>query len=135
MTQIWERLFIGCIADAEGLSRENPYRIETVISLCEQCIENKAANVRYIHVPLEDNELVPVRQFNAVMDAIAVNIRSGNVLVHCAAGFSRSPVLTAAYMHRVGYKHFDAALGEIERLRPIIDPSKILVNSVKEYLR
>src|ERR1035437_2444394 len=98
MTQIWERLFVGCLADAERLARKNPDGITTVISLCERCVVDKAANLRYIHLPLEDNELVPVRQFNAVMDAIAVNIRTGNVLVHCAAGFSRSPALIAAYM-------------------------------------
>ena len=69
------------------------------------------------------------------MDAIAESFRIGNVLVHCAAGSSRSPALTAAYMHRVGYKHFDAALGEIERLRPSVDPSKILVRSIKEILQ
>jgi hypothetical protein len=38
-------------------------------------------------------------------------------------------------MHRVSYKHFDAALAEIEQLRPIINPSHILLKSVKENLR
>lgn len=134
MTQIWERLFVGCLADAERLSRRNPNRIATVISLCEQCVENKAANVRYIRLPVKDAEPVPMRQFEMVMKAIVESIRTGNVLVHCAVGFSRSPTLTAAYMHRVGYKHVDTAMEEIRQLRPSIEPSKILLNSVKENL-
>ena len=88
MTRIWERLWVGGLTDAERLSRKNPNRIATVISLCEQGVESKEADVRYVHLPIEDDEPVPVRQFNAVMDAIAVNIRGGNVLVHCAVGLS-----------------------------------------------
>ena len=76
-----------------------------------------------------------MRQFNAVMDAIVVNIRTGNVLVHCAVGFSRSPTLTAAYLHRTGHKNFDATIEEIRHLRPSIDPSIILLNSVKEHVQ
>ena len=134
MTPILENLFIGSLQDAERLSRGNPNRISTVITLCEQSVEHKAANVLYVHLPVEDDEPVPVRQFYAVMDAITKNIRTGNVLVHCAIGFSRSPALTAAYLHRVGYRNFDAAIAEIKMLRPSVAPSKILLSSVKEHL-
>src|SRR5665213_638691 len=126
MTRIWERLFVGNLQDAERLSRKNPNQIATVISLCEPCVEHKAEDVRYVHLPVEDAEPVPMRQFEMVMKAIAEGIRTGNVLVHCAVGFSRSPTLTAAYMHRVGYKHIDVAMEEIRQVRPSVDPSKIL---------
>jgi hypothetical protein len=66
MTRIWERLFVGSLADAERLSRKNPNRITTVISLCEQSVEDKAPHVCYVHLPIEDDEPLPVRQFNAV---------------------------------------------------------------------
>jgi protein-tyrosine phosphatase len=134
MTQIWERLFVGCLADAERLARKNPNGIAAVISLCEQCVEDKAANIRYVRLPIEDDEPVPVRQFNAVINALAVNISQGVVLLHCGLGISRAPTLAAAYMHRVGYKHIDAAMEEIRQVRPSVDPSKILVSSVKEHL-
>jgi protein-tyrosine phosphatase len=134
MTQIWERLFLGSLADAQRLSRRNSNRIATVISLSEQCVEKKAAGVRYIYLPIEDDEPGPLRQFDAVMDAIAVNIRKGNVLVHCALGLSRSPTLTAAYLHRVGYMNIDAAIEEIRQVRPTIDPSNILLESIRRHL-
>ena len=134
MTQIWERLFLGSLADAQRLWRRNSNRIATVISLSEQCVEKKAAGVRYIYLPIEDDEPGPLRQFDAVMDAIAVNIRKGNVLVHCALGLSRSPTLTAAYLHRVGYMNIDAAIEEIRQVRPTIDPSNILLESIRRHL-
>jgi protein-tyrosine phosphatase len=134
MTQIWERLFIGCLADAERLARKNPNGIAAVISLCEQCVEDKAANIRYVCLPIEDDEPVPVRQFNAVINALAVNISQGVVLLHCGLGISRAPTLAAAYLHRTGYKNFDAAIEEIRQFRPNIEPSQILMTSVKENL-
>jgi protein-tyrosine phosphatase len=134
ITQILERLFLEGLQDAERLSRNNPIQIATVISLSEQCVEHKAEDVRYIHLPMEDAEPVPMRQFEMVMKAIAEGIRTGKELVHCAVGFSRSPTLTAAYLHRVGYLNFNSAIEEIRQLRPTIDPSKILVSSVKEHL-
>jgi hypothetical protein len=75
MTQIWEHLFVGSLADAQRLLRKNSNRIATVISLCEQCVEGNATDIHYIHLPLEDYEPVPVRQFDAVMQAIAMSIR------------------------------------------------------------
>jgi protein-tyrosine phosphatase len=68
------------------------------------------------------------------MDALGENIRWGTVLLNCAAGLSRAPIITAAWMHVVGYKNIDAALLEIAKLRSITDPSPVLLTSVKEYL-
>ena len=135
MTQVWERLWIGSLRDAEELADANSNRLTTVISLCESFVSAKRRGVRYVHISIEDTEPVPVPKFDAIMSAIAQNIRRGTVLIHCAEGSSRAPILTAAYMHRVGYRHVDAALAEIKRLRPIANPSKTLFESVKEHLR
>jgi protein-tyrosine phosphatase len=96
ITQILERLSLGGLQDAERLSRGNPNRISTVITLCEQSVVHKAANVHYVHLAIEDEEPIPIRQFEAVMQAIAESIRTGKVLVHCAVGLSRSPTLAAS---------------------------------------
>jgi protein-tyrosine phosphatase len=134
MTRILEHLYVGCLADAQRLSRGNPNRISTVVTICEQGIEHKATDVCYVHLPIVDDEPVPVRQFEAIMNAIAVSIHTGNVLIHCGVGISRSPILTAAFMHRIGYAEFDVAIEIIRQARPIIEPSKILVKCVKEIL-
>ena len=135
MTQIWERLFIGGLADAEELAVKNPNRITTVISLSEIPVEAKRASVSYLHLPIEDDNPVSVRQFDRILDALSGNIRWGTVLLHCSQGVSRAPSLAAAYMDAVGYKGIDAALKEIQQCRPFIHPSTILVNSLKEHLR
>jgi protein-tyrosine phosphatase len=135
MTQIWERLFLGSLADAERLAKANPNGIDTVISLCENSVHPRRQGVNYLHIPIEDEEPIPVGQFDRIMDAMAENIRWGTVLVNCGVGISRAPTMTAAWMHCVGYKNVDAAIEEIRQVRPIIEPSKILLSSVKENLR
>jgi protein-tyrosine phosphatase len=135
MTRIWERLYIGGLADAEELADENTNDITTVISLSEIPVQTRREDVNYVHLPIEDDMSVPVRQFYGVMDAIRKNIRWGTVLLHCGMGVSRAPSLAAAYMAAVGYKGIDAALKEIRKVRPFIHPSSTLVTSLKENLR
>jgi hypothetical protein len=47
---------------------------------------------------------------------------------------SRSPIMAAAWMHRSGNLDFEAAMRHIGGLRPMIDPSPILLRSVRGNL-
>lgn len=134
MTCIWERLYLGSLADAEGLAEANPHSISTVISLCEVCVASQRHGVNYLHIPIADDRPVPLGQFDRVMDAIGENIRWGTVLIHCRECVSRAPSFTAAWMAAVGYKTIGAALAEIRQMQPFINPSKTLLNSLKEHL-
>ena len=134
MNQIWQRLWVGGHTDSERLIKGNPNHIDSVISLFEGCVTSKLPGVNYIHIPIEDDCPIPIGKFDAVIDAITENIRWGTVLIHCGVGLSRAPSLAAAYLDVVGYKDIDAAIEEIRQLRPIINPSKILVRSIKEIL-
>jgi len=134
-THVWERLWVGGLADAEELAAGNPSGITTVISLCELPVETRSRGINYLHVPISDDESVPVHQFDRILDALCENLRWGTVLLHCGVGVSRAPSFAAAYMAAVGYKGIDAALGDIRKMRPLISPSIVLVNSLKEHLR
>jgi protein-tyrosine phosphatase len=134
-SQVWERLWVGGLADADELAAGNPHGITTVVSLSEIPVEAKRKGVNYLHIPIEDGEPVPIRQFYVIMDAIRKNIRWGTVLLHCGVGVSRAPSLAAAYMDAVGYKGIDAAIKEIRQMRPFIHPSSTLLKSIKENLQ
>src|SRR5450759_4663412 len=116
ITQIWERLFLGSLLDAERLGRANPHDIGAVLSLSATGPCNTRPGINYIHLHVEDAKEIPVDQFTAVMDAISENIRRGKLLIHCGSGISRAPIMTAAWMHAVGYKSLDTALLEIAGL-------------------
>lgn len=135
MTRIWERLYIGSIADAEELANGNPSGITTVVSLSEIPVEIKHRGVNYLHLPIVDDEPVPVQEFDGIIDALYENLRWGIVLLHCSQGISRAPSFAAAYLDAVGCMGIDAAIREIRKVRPFIHPSSTLLNSLKEHLQ
>ena len=96
---------------------------------------DRRRDIEYVRIPVDDSRPVPRQRFEAAMAAIAKHIRSGRVLLNCGAGMSRSPIFAAAWMHRCGYLYLDNALLEIAELRPVIDPSPVLLKSVKEHLK
>jgi protein-tyrosine phosphatase len=135
MTRIWERLYLGSLRDAAQLAAENPFGIDSVLSLCSQKVPYRASRIRYTRLPIAESRPISARQFDAVMGEISEAIRNGNLLIHCVAGINRSPVMTAAWLHRCGFLNLVAALVEIDRLRPMINPSPVLLRSVAEHLR
>jgi protein-tyrosine phosphatase len=135
ITRVWERLYLGSLRDAEQLATSNPLRITSVVSLCSHKVPHKASGVRYTRVPIPDSRPISARQFNAVMAAIAEGIRNDKLLIHCVGGVSRSPIMTAAWLHRCGCLNIVTALREIAERRPAIDPSPALLRSVAAHLR
>ena len=96
MTKIWERIYLGSLKDAEQLARSNPQRITTVVSLCREQSVHRAPKITYIHIPIPDSRPISAQKFEDIMFAMAIGVRRGNLLVHCLAGMSRSPILIAA---------------------------------------
>lgn len=133
MTRVWDRLFVGSIRDAQQLAVSNPNGVTTVISLCEERVRTKNPSINYLRFPIDDSRLISKERFDAIIDAIAENIRWGTVLVHCIGGSSRTPIIAAAWMHVVGYKDIESALVEIGERRQI-EPSPVLLNSIEEQL-
>ena len=133
VTQVWERLFIGGIGDAEALAESNPPKITTVVTLCREKVQKGTPDINYIHFPLRDARPILVGRFDGIIDSLWENIRWGKVLLVSQSGTSRAPMIAAAWMHVVGCKRIDAALVEIGKLRTI-EPNPILLRSVKELL-
>src|ERR1017187_9755551 len=113
VTKIRDRLFLGSLLDAERLAKANPHGIGAVVSLSATGPCNTRPGINYVHLRVEDAQAIPIRQFDAIMHAIAENTRRGKVLVHCGSGISRAPVIVSAYLHVVGHKSLDTALVEI----------------------
>jgi atypical dual specificity phosphatase len=133
VTQIWERLYLGSLKDAEQLARSNPHNINTVITLCRQKVAHRAAKVTYIHLPIPDSSPISSQKFEDIMFAIGIGVGRGNLLVHCQEGINRSPILIAAWMDRCGYAAIQKALSEIAKLKRL-SPSRTLLSSVKQLL-
>ena len=92
------------------------------------------AEWNHVCPPLDEYEMIPPRRFEQILTAISKLIRTGNVLLHCGGGISRSPVVVALYMHVIGYKNFDDALNQLRELRPVVVPSKLVIERAKAFL-
>jgi len=110
VTKVWHRLSVGSLEDAERLAMANPSGIKTVISFCNGEVLPQRDGIQYVHIPVADATPISNKKFEEIMTAIADSIRTGSVLLHCAAGMSRAPILCAAWMQRCGYASIDAAL-------------------------
>ena len=118
ITRVWERaLYVGSLKDAEHLASANPLKIAAVLSLCPEQIGRKSETIRYLRIPIADAQPISTRQFEEIMAAIEHGLQRGNLLIHCVAGFSRSPIVAAAWMQRCGYASIDESLSEIAELR------------------
>jgi len=134
ITKIWERLYVGSSKAAERLAASNPLGITAIVTLCPESVRSRNPKISYIQIPMPDGP-VESSLLESVVNAIGTHVRRGKLLLHCSAGFSRSPCMAAMWMHIVGYRSFDEALNEIARLRSVTDPSPALVKSVKRYLQ
>src|SRR5713101_58763 len=85
VTKIWERLYLGSLLDAQRLAKSNPHAITSVVSLSEHAPINTLPEISYVHIPVEDEQPIPLAQFTAILEAISNNIRRGRVLVHCGS--------------------------------------------------
>ena len=135
ITKIWERLYLGSLNDAAQLAGENPFGITAVVSLCSHKVPREAKGVSYARIVIAESSPISARQFDAVMAAIAQGVRHGKLLIHCAGGVNRSPIMAAAWLHRCGCLNLVEALLAIKERRPIIDPSPVLLRSVAAHLR
>jgi predicted protein tyrosine phosphatase len=74
------------------------------------------------------------KSFDRVARFIYDHIRRGhNVLVHCAAGVSRSTTLVAYYMiHYRGYMSVEDALEKIRESRPHVQPNPSFIRVLRE---
>lgn len=134
VSQIWDRLYVGCYYDAEQLNHFNPHRIDFVVNCTPDRVEHRNG-IQSVVLGLEDGHPVPIDTLITALQAIRRAMAyDKTVLVHCHAGMSRAPSITAAYMYSAGFKSFDDFVQYIKDRRPIIKPHFEITNSIKRLL-
>jgi protein-tyrosine phosphatase len=132
LTQVLDRLYLGGFKDAEDLRTANPLGISHV---CNCTTEKLNLNKRRFHIIQMDQ--IDGHEWNVPKLYAAVNwvrealMTGGRVLIHCHAGVSRSPVLTACYLYTCGFD-FNRALNSLVALRPAVDPAAAVLLSAKK---
>ncbi len=135
MSQISHRLFVGGYAAASSLHYHNPGKITAVLCVHQVMDYPQNPNIVYMHVPFNDGEGIPPTQFVKCLGWLKFMYENGHtILVHCAAGISRSVTTLASFMHYQGLADFNAALDQIRMRRPVASPAPAVLNSAKKML-
>lgn len=134
MTRVMHRLYLGDASDAERLATKNPAGIATVITVAEIPVEHRHSEIRYLDFPIEDASQLSAPRLGSILAAISCYISRAPVLVHCSMGASRSPIIVAAYLDRIGYLDFEDALVFLGHLRFEVSPKRTLARSVRRAL-
>ncbi|CAK67428.1 unnamed protein product (macronuclear) [Paramecium tetraurelia] len=129
-------LFLGNIESATDLAQLKKNRITAILSICVSKIPFTVSSQmkQYEHIILEDSENENIyRYFNSSFEFIDKGRQSGNVLVHCMAGISRSAALVAAYLMRKHNMSSKEALQQLERKRWQVYPNDGFIKQLLLY--
>lgn len=95
----------------------------------------RSTSVEYLDIPVRDTEQADLSaHFDAVNSFIASAADAhGFVLVHCAAGRSRSATLVAAYLVAVLGMQPEEAVAAVRQARPIAQPNPAFLSQLERY--
>lgn len=136
LTQVGHRLYVGGYARAADLSKDNPHKITAVLCVHQVMDYPKSPEIVYMHVPFADGQEIPPEAFAKALGWLKYMYENGHtILVHCAAGISRSVTVLASFMHYEGVADFYEALDAIRLSRPNASPAPAVLNSAKRMLK
>lgn len=128
MDEVAPGLYVGTAADAtdEHLLREQG--VTAVVSLTHDALDAVPDHTTAVDVPLTDGPQHDREAFDrAVTETLARLAADEPVLVHCAAGSSRSPSVAATALALHAGLALDAAFTQVADRSDAVDPHEALV--------
>jgi protein-tyrosine phosphatase len=126
MDEVAEGIFVGTEADASDESLLRTHGIDVVISLTYST--PGTSDSTRIDVPMMDGPQNSTQAFANAVRAVLTQRDAGQcVLIHCAAGTSRSPSVAAAAMTHLTERSLNQSFNQVLERRPEIDPHDALV--------
>lgn len=136
MNQIAERLYVSGYARAAELAQSNPHKITAVLCVHQEMDYEQNPDIIYRHIPFDDGVAIPQRAFVECLAWLKFMYENGHtILIHCAAGISRSVTILAAFMHFAEICDFREALHRIKLNRPNAEPANAVRRSAAQMLR
>lgn len=140
MSGITRTLFVGNYGNAAELAVSNKNDIEAVLCFHVFTEHNPQYNLNpdivYHNVPFLDGyEVAPEIFEDAMKFALSQHEQKKTMLFHCAAGYSRSIVMAATFLHVADVMPFDAALSRCMLVRREAQPHPAIVRSARKWLK
>jgi hypothetical protein len=132
------RVFLGNEDNARNLELLESYAITHVISLTQSVYHPQ--KLVYYPINIDDSPVANIYQYfepcvEFINDALSArDSRAGmNVLVHCAAGVSRSASIVIAYLMSAQRVDYETALGMVRADRHFVNPNEGFVLQLRQW--
>ena len=125
--KIGDNLFLGGLLGASNPTLISRHRITSIVSLLSpNAVVNKHRHLAYLELCIDD---LPNQNIMRVVPEALAFIKSeiqrgGNVLIHCAAGVSRSASVAIAYFMVFNDLDYSAALAHVRKGRKCACPNQ-----------
>lgn len=125
-------LYLGDYFAASDKIKLREKGISTVLTVAIGLNIHYTKNIKHHVYPAYDDENYDIsRYFADTFKAIEEGLRKGNVLVHCAAGVSRSASIVIAYLMKKNKWTFKIAYEFVKKKRNVIFPNSGFVKQLK----
>ena len=95
---------------------------------------NPASGIKHYTYPAFDIESFDLsKYFEETYEAIESGLKNGGVLVHCAAGISRSATIVIAYLMKKNKWSYQEAYNFVRKKRNVICPNSGFVRQLRNY--
>lgn len=134
--QILPGVWIGDYNDANNPDFIRKSKIAIVLNLAKELDDHHVVpGVQLVKVGMDDGVMANPGLFDKAADVIANAVAAKNpILVHCAAGISRSSTAVIAYLMQHLGKGWRSALKTLKKKRPIVNPHPKLMQTLMRDL-
>lgn len=126
MSKIFEQLYLGSRIEASDREWLDNHHITHIVNCAIEIPSYFPDHYSYLNLRLDDTPSQSIyhvleRSFHFILGAIG---RGGNVLVHCAAGISRSASMVIYFIMKTKEMSFQKALAYVTSKRDIVNPNQ-----------
>ena len=135
-------LWLGDVGAAENLKKLEVSNINCVLTILSgfqnimDCLvkKYKANSIQHKFIEAEDNTKTDITIYiDECLDYITNGLKSGNVLVHCFGGASRSASMVIAYLMKTQNLSFEESQAFVKAKRKRIGPSDHFSSLLKDW--
>ncbi|CAD8132338.1 unnamed protein product [Paramecium pentaurelia] len=129
-------LWLGNLKAAQNIKQLKENNIQTVITVANNIIVNfkNSLNISHKIYRVEDTEKAQIIEyFDEIIKEISTGLNNGSVLVHCAAGISRSSACIIAYLMKTNKWAYEKTFYFVKEKRLAINPNPGFKKQLIQY--
>ena len=133
MDEVATGIFVGTEADASDESLLEAHGIDAVVSLTHN--EPETGDITRLDAPMVDGPQNSYQSFADAVQSVLTSRDDGQrVLIHCAAGSSRSPSVAATAITCLTANTLNESFNQVLERRPETDPHDALIRQAAKVI-